>query len=171
MRQTRDRRILGLAVAGVVVAADQITKTWAEDNLPSPRHVWGTLWVELTYNSGAAFSLGRGVTPVVVAVVILLVAGLLVFGRTATRRVGPVTAAGIGLLVGGAVGNLVDRVVRHNHGAVVDFIDIAQFGDHARWPIFNVADASIVIGAIVVALSFGRHDHPARRDRIARADE
>jgi signal peptidase II len=53
----------------------------------------------------------------------------------------------MGLLLGGAVGNLVDRLIRHHHGAVIDFVDLRW------WPVFNVADASITIGAILLVLS------------------
>lgn len=141
------------ATAAVVVAADQATKTWALHNLPQPRHVLGTLWFDLTLNSGAAFSLGRGITPVVVAVVVVLVAWLLLFSRRLSRSAHPVIAVALGLLLGGAVSNLADRLFRHNHGAVIDFIDAARFGSHDYWPVFNIADASIVVGVAVLVAS------------------
>jgi signal peptidase II len=143
-------------VAAVIVLIDQVTKTLALHHLAVPHHVVGTLWLELTFNSGASFGLGRGVTPVVEAVVVLLVVGLLVVGRRASRRASLPAMVGIGLLVGGAVGNLTDRVVRHHHGAVIDFIDIAQVGGRELWPVFNVADSAIVVGAIVVVSSYSR---------------
>jgi signal peptidase II len=155
------RGILVLVVAAVVVGLDQVTKTWAEDHLgparaPSGRHLVGTLWLKLTYNSGAAFGIGAGVTPVVVAVVIILVAALVVFGGRASRRAGGTTLTGIGLLLGGAVGNLTDRVFRHLGGQVVDFVDIARVGSRSWWPIFNLADAAIVVGAVVMVLSWSQ---------------
>jgi signal peptidase II len=168
----RTPRIVAVVVAAVVVVVDQVSKTWAEDHLALPRHLVGPLWLELTYNSGAAFGLGRGVTPVVEAVVVVLVVALVVFGRAASRRASGPALVGIGLLFGGAVGNLLDRVVRDNHGAVIDFVDIARIGTRSWWPIFNLADASIVIGAILVILSWSRRDGtPTTVDRSpARAD-
>lgn len=146
--------MLLLGVAAAVVAVDQITKTVAVDHLLVPRHVVGTLWLELTFNPGAAFGLGRGATAVVEVVVAALIGALLVFARRATDKAGRWVVAGCGLLIGGAVGNLADRIFRGHGGAVIDFIDAAQVGRHELWPVFNVADASIVVGAIVVAVAY-----------------
>lgn len=144
------------AVAIVVVVADQASKTWALHRVPPPpgRHVVGPLWLVLTFNSGAAFSVGRGVTPVVEAVVVILVAGLVVFSSRAGRSASTAVAVGLGLLVGGAAGNLTDRLVRHNHGAVIDFVDAVRVGGHDWWPVFNLADAAIVVGVVILALSY-----------------
>ncbi|MBO0730169.1 MAG: signal peptidase II [Acidimicrobiaceae bacterium] len=156
------RRLLTVAVAAVVVAVDQVTKTWAEHQLP--RHVIWTLWFYPTLNRGAAFGLGQGVTPIVETAVVLLVAALIVFGRRASRAASIPVSIGLGLLVGGAIGNLVDRVIRDNDRAVIDFIDAVRVGHHDLWPTFNVADASIVVGAIVLALAFAyrRSSHPTQ---------
>jgi signal peptidase II len=148
------RRLLILTVAAVVVAADQATKTWALHHAQVGRHVVGPLWLELTFNKGAAFGVGQGVTPVVVAVVVILVAGLLVFGRRASRTATVPAAVGLGLLLGGAIGNLVDRVLRHHHGQVIDFIAAARIGHHDWWPVFNLADAAIVVGAVTLVLAY-----------------
>ena len=145
--------LIGLVAAGVILA-DQLTKTWALHHTYPPRHVFASLWLELTFNTGAAFGLGRGVTPVVEAGVIVLVAGLLLGARRAARRGSLSEARAIGLLVGGALSNLADRLVRHipgHPGAVVDWIEVAQVGGHQYWPVFNIADASIVVGAILLA--------------------
>ncbi len=141
-----------------MLAADQLTKSVAESHLKigQPRHVVGTVFLDLTLNSGAAFSLGRGVTPVVETVVVVLIAGLVLFGRRAARTATVPVAAGIGLLLGGAAGNLVDRLFRHNNGAVVDFIDILRVGHRDLWPVFNVADAAIVVGALTLVLAYSR---------------
>jgi signal peptidase II len=146
-------------VAIAVLVADQATKTWALHHVPPApggRHVIGSLWWVLTFNSGAAFSLGRGVTPFIEAVVIVMVTWLLVFSRRASRAATVPTAVGLGLLLGGAAGNLTDRVFRHNHGAVIDFIDAARVGSRDWWPVFNVADAAIVVGVIILVLSYRR---------------
>jgi signal peptidase II len=136
-------------VAAGVVAIDQLTKSWALSHLKDRSdHVVGPVKLILTFNSGAAFNLGTGVTPIVETVVVVLVVVLVLFSRRASRRASLLTSIGLGLLLGGAVGNLADRVFRHHHGAVVDFIQAAGW-----WPIFNLADASIVGGMLAVGLS------------------
>jgi signal peptidase II len=132
-----------MAVAGAVVAADQLTKWWAVDRLAhGPIHVVWKLDLELTYNSGSAFSLAQGWAPVLAAVAVLAVVLLVrAIGRTQSTPL----AVALGLVVGGALGNLADRVFRGHHGAVVDFVAL-HF-----WPTFNVADASIVVGGILAA--------------------
>jgi signal peptidase II len=155
----RRRGLLIPAVAAVVILADQTTKTWALHHVPaSPggRHVFGPVWLVLTINAGAAFSLGRGVTPVVEGVVVVLVALLVVFGSRAGRAASAPLAVGLGLLIGGAASNLIDRVFRHNSGGVIDFIDALRIGNHDRWPVFNVADAAIVVGVVILVLSYPR---------------
>ena len=158
------RRLLIPAVAAVVVAADQLTKTWALDHLRLgvPRHVIGPVNLLLTYNTGAAFGLGHGVTPIVEAAVVLLVVWLVAASRRASRGASGLMTAGLGLLLGGALGNLADRVFRHPRGApggVVDFIQAVSW-----WPVFNVADAAIVVGVIVLILAYWLTDRsPDRR--------
>ncbi len=133
--------VLVFAVAAAVVAVDQLTKTWALHHLrDGPRHVIWTLRLNLTFNTGIAFSQASGSTAVVTVVALVVVALLLVIAR---RTSGAVTAAVLGLIIGGALGNLVDRLVRHNGGAVIDFIDLRW------WPVFNVADAAITVGVVV----------------------
>lgn len=157
--RTRHHPALGalpVAVAAVVIVADQVTKTWALHHTATPRHLVGPLTLQLTFNSGAAFGLGSGVTPVVETLVVILVVGLVVFGRRARQGLTVAGAAGLGLLLGGALGNLADRVFRHHHGAVIDFIAALRIGDRDWWPLFNVADMAIVVGAVVLALSYAR---------------
>jgi signal peptidase II len=136
-------------VALSVVAADQLTKWWALNALDDGQVIdliW-TLRFNLAFNTGAAFSMlgdyGKWIGVLAVAVV-----GFLLWqGRTATSRVGAVC---LGLMLGGALGNLADRVFRGDDGvlsgAVVDFIDLQW------WPIFNVADASLFIGVFGLIL-------------------
>ncbi|HMC39799.1 MAG TPA: signal peptidase II [Acidimicrobiales bacterium] len=147
------RRLLVPAAAAAVIVVDQVTKTLALDHLDPvrPTHVVGPVYFELTYNTGAAFSMGTGVTPILEAVVIALIVGLLLFTRRATRSARPVVTAALGALLGGALSNLGDRLFRHLpvHGGVVDFIRAVGW-----WPVFNVADASIVISVIVVVLTW-----------------
>jgi signal peptidase II len=169
----RRHRLLSLSVAAVVIAADQVTKSWAL-HLPETtiggepafgRHIVGSLYLDLTFNSGAAFGLGRGVTPIVEGVVVVLVAALLLAGRRASRRPGSGASIGLGLIVGGALGNLTDRIFRHHGGAVIDFFNVAQVNNHEYWPVFNVADSCIVVGAIVLAYQMSRVTVPGAPGR------
>jgi signal peptidase II len=159
---------LAPVTAALVIAADQVTKTWAL-HLPATtisgepafgRHVVGSIYLDLTFNAGAAFGLGRGVTPIVEGVVVVLVAALLLAGRRASRRPGMAGSLGLGLVVGGALGNLADRVLRHHGGAVIDFFNVAQVGNHEYWPVFNVADSCIVVGAVLLAYRYSRSSGP-----------
>ncbi len=136
------------AVVVVVVVADQLTKWWAVTRLSRGEiHVAGTLDLELTRNSGSAFSLFQGETAAVAAVAAVLVVALTVlvwYSRSDGR------AAILGLILGGALGNLSDRLFRSDHGAVVDFVAL-HF-----WPTFNVADACIVVGCVLLVISLFR---------------
>ncbi|MBV9662049.1 MAG: signal peptidase II [Acidimicrobiales bacterium] len=143
-------------VAAVIVGADQASKTWALHALSpyKPRHIGGPVNLVLTYNRGAAFSLGTGVTPILEGGVIVAIVGLLAFSRRASRSAPWPVGVGLGLLLGGAIGNLVDRVLRDipgHPGSVVDFIQGVSW-----WPVFNVADASIVVGVLVLVIAYWR---------------
>jgi len=136
----------------VVVLADQLSKWWAVDRLSrGPVNLVGSIRLALTHNSGGAFGLGSGVVPVVVLAVVALVIVLVVVGRSIDRTA---IAVALGLVLGGALGNLADRVFRSpgfGRGSVIDFVDLRW------WPVFNVADAAITVGCVLlVLLSFGR---------------
>ncbi len=142
--------VLG-TIAGGVIAVDQWTKSWAIHNLSStsPRHVLGPVYLVLSFNRGAAFSLGSGVSPVIEALAALLAVAVIAFsGRAARIGASPAVVAGLGLLSGGALSNLADRLFGDHHGAVVDFIQAVSW-----WPTFNVADSAITTGAATVAVS------------------
>ena len=143
----RARRLaLAGAVAAAVTTVDQLTKAWALRALDEgPRELIWTLKLDLSFNSGAAFGLGRGRAPVLAAVGVLLVLALLAFGRTALATL-PGTAA-LGLVLGGALGNLADRLFGDHDGSVVDFIDLGW------WPVFNLADAAISCGVVLLLVS------------------
>lgn len=147
-------RNLTIAVASaVVLCGDQITKTWATSALDDQiiDLVW-TLRLRLVHNTGFAFSAGSGLGPVLALAAIVIVALL----WSSRRRVGSVWGAiGLGGIIGGALGNLADRVFRGaawGRGAVVDFIDLQW------WPIFNVADASITVGLAIVLFDLYRNE-------------
>lgn len=135
-------------VAGGVVLVDQLTKWWAVNDLTDgPIHVVWTLDFTLAHNTGAAFSSAQAFGPLIGILALALVAGLVWVGRAIDNRPGAVS---LGLVLGGAMGNLCDRIFREGDGLlggpVVDFIDLGW------WPIFNVADMSIVIGGILLLL-------------------
>jgi signal peptidase II len=136
-----------------VAATDQITKTAALDHLVPYRaaHVVGPVYWYLTYNSGAAFSLGTGVTPILEAAGVVLIVGLLLFTRRASRTASIPVSVALGMLLGGALSNLGDRLFRHLpvDGGVVDFIRAVTW-----WPVFNVADSSIVVAVVLLALTW-----------------
>jgi signal peptidase II len=137
-----------VAVAAVVVLFDQLTKHWALNALDDGRtiDIVGSLRFNLAFNTGMAFAKGQGIGPIIAVVGVIVVAYLLVGLR---RNTGP-GAVFVGLVAGGAAGNIIDRLFRGDawlQGAVVDFVDLQW------WPIFNIADAAIVVGAgtLVVA--------------------
>ncbi len=140
---------LVVVTALATVALDQWTKAWALRTLDDRSiHVVWTLRLHLSFNSGAAFGVGRGLAPLLVALGVALVALLVVLGGRAAAT--PVTRVALGLVLGGAVGNLADRVLRDHGGAVVDFVDLQW------WPVFNLADAAISCGAVVLVVAGAR---------------
>ncbi|ASK67218.1 signal peptidase II [Brachybacterium avium] len=156
-------RVLGIiAVIAVVLAViDQISKNWAEANLeelvPQP-FIGEILQLTLLYNTGAAWGMGSEITPVVTGLQLAIVVGVIVFALKAVRSWG--YAVALGLILGGALGNIHDRMLRDPspfHGAVVDFLELPN------WPVFNVADMAVVGGAIlIIALGlFGVAADPA----------
>lgn len=144
-----------VAVATVVVGVDQLTKWWALNALDDgPVHLVWTLRLRLAFNTGAAFSLGRGRGGLIALVAVAVVVAMVAASRSVTDRWG---AVALGVVLGGAVGNLVDRLARSGPsgdgvgflgGPVVDFVDLQW------WPVFNLADVAIVVGAmLLVAVS------------------
>jgi signal peptidase II len=142
------RRVLPvlLAIAAAVVLVDQLTKTWAVRALDDGDIdlVW-TLRFHLTLNKGGAFSLGTGSTWFFVIAAIVVVTGVLFFARRMLSS--RLAVLSMGLVLGGALGNLGDRLFRDTGGAVVDFVDLQW------WPVFNVADAGVVIGGILLVVA------------------
>jgi signal peptidase II len=139
---------LTLVVALFVLLVDQLTKAWALVALDDGRVielVW-TLQFNLVFNNGMAFSRGRGLGPLI-GVVAIIVSILLV--RASARSSSRLAQCAFGLVIGGALGNVVDRLFRNDawmRGAVVDFIDLQW------WPVFNVADMGVTIGATMLVI-------------------
>jgi signal peptidase II len=142
------RRTLALVVVLAVVGLDQVTKVWAVAALADgPVSILGaTVELALSRNTGGAFSVLSGLTPLL-AVLAVVVAVVLV--RVIRRSTDPILVLALALVLGGALGNLIDRLVRAPgflRGAVIDFISIAA------WPTFNVADSAITIGALSLVI-------------------
>jgi signal peptidase II len=140
---------LVLPVAAGVLLLDQLAKTWALRELADePIDLVWTLRLNLTFNTGAAFSQGEGLGPFIGVAAAAVVIGLLWSGRAVPNALG---AVAMGMILGGAIGNLADRAFREGDGllggAVVDFIDFQWF------PVFNVADIGVVGGALLLVLA------------------
>lgn len=148
----RRRTVLLWLVALTVLVFDVLTKVLVVAELEGRRTLElldGQLLIRVTRNPGAAFSFAEGATILFTTVAIVVV---VVIVRVARRLYSPGWAVSLGLLLGGATGNLIDRLFRTpgpGRGAVVDFIDFQV------WPSFNVADSAIVVGGLLaVILSF-----------------
>jgi signal peptidase II len=147
--------VIVLACVLTVLALDQLTKWWAVTTLASgPIDVFGsTVQFALARNSGSAFSLFQGFTPVLAVVAVIIIVVLIRMLRSASDRW---TILGLALVLGGALGNLVDRLFRSPgflRGEVIDFISVGW------WPTFNIADAALTVGVVLIIVrSFWRHD-------------
>ena len=152
-----------LASAAGLAAIDQITKEWVLAELTGPVAVLPFLNLVLVHNPGAAFGLlsqaggwQRWFFIVAGVVIAVFISEWLRRSAPAGR---PLLCAGLALVLGGAFGNLWDRLAR---GAVVDFIDV-YYGRY-HWPAFNVADAAITTGALILVLVSFLGDRPADRE-------
>ena len=141
---------VALGLAGAVVAADQLVKSAAVRGpvgSGAREHVFGPFGLSLGYNSGSAFSLFQGRS----AALFVVAAGLVVvLGVAAFRTEHWLRGIALGLVVGGALGNLADRAWRGHGGSVVDFITLTH------WPTFNLADSAITVGVVLLAGSLLR---------------
>ena len=155
------RAPLLFAVAAGALVLDQATKAWVVATLegrPPIRVIPGVLSLNYTTNSGGAFGLGRS-APWIFAAATIVVSGVIVMA--ARKPMTKTTGIALGLILGGAFGNLADRALNGPGlgGEVTDFIDLQV------WPVFNVADSAIVIGAVILAFaSFG---HAERDEETA----
>ena len=142
-------RLWAGAVAAVVLVLDQLTKIWVVNALADGPIVIieDFLRLHLTYNTGAAFSFFSRSGPIL-GIVVIGVVLLILFALKDASHIGE--AVGLGLVLGGALGNLTDRLFRGDEfidGAVVDFIDFSFFAT------FNVADSAVTIGVVVLLIS------------------
>ena len=145
MNATLRRGGLAYGLAIFVIVVDQAVKYWMIDGLGLvggfSRDVWGPLRLTLVENQGVSFGLFQSSAPwtrwALAAFSLAVAIGLGVWARRAEK---PLTELAVGLIIGGALGNFIDRVLR---GSVVDFVDVQSL--HFPW-IFNVADSAITVG-------------------------
>ncbi len=142
-------RLAFAAAALTAVALDQLTKQLALSALDDgPVELVGSLQLRLAFNDGAAFSMLSGRTTGIALVAMAIAGAIAVLGLRASRTV---VAVGYGVVFGGAVGNLLDRVLRDGDGLlggrVVDFVDFGW------WPVFNLADAALWVGIGILLIA------------------
>lgn len=164
----RSRLPLLLAVAAAVLVLDVVTKALAVRELAHHDPIellGGLLTLRLVRNPGAAFGVAQGLTIVFTLVAVAVVVVILRLSRRLRSRV---WAVALGLVLGGAIGNLLDRVFRApgtGRGHVVDFLELPH------WPVFNVADSAIVCAAVLMVLLTARgssYDGGARPGEASR---
>lgn len=140
------RRKVALVIAGAAIVLDLVSKLWAEATLTARtiEVIPGLLEFDYTENPGSAFSLFQNAGPLlgIGAVIAAVVIWFSLRSATSSTEI-----VGLGLILGGALGNLIDRVRRADSfldGAVVDFIELPN------WPTFNIADSAITIGVVLL---------------------
>lgn len=155
-----------LLVAAFVVALDQLTKSWVRSNiaLNEAIPVWGRLTLANVRNTGSAFGLFVNQAFLLTLIAAVGIVAILIFYKYFSKS-NWLGVTGLSLVLGGAVGNLIDRI---RFGYVTDFIDVLLWGDF-HWPTFNVADSAITVGSIVliffILFTFGKSDGKTARDR------
>jgi signal peptidase II len=137
-------RAIAYGLAVLVLVADRVTTSIVEGHLHDVTHLWGPFGLALSFNSGFAFSLFSG-RPVLITV--LLSAAVVVLAVLVTRVRTVPQAVGGGLILGGAAGNLSERLISGHHGQVADFLTLTH------WPTFNLADACVTVGVVVLAIA------------------
>ncbi|MDP9295433.1 MAG: signal peptidase II [Actinomycetota bacterium] len=140
------------AVAAAAYMVDRFSKWLVESHLagqPPLKVIPGVLQLNYTQNSGGAFGLGGSASWLFAGATIAVSIAIVLLSVRVNRSA---VAVGMGLVLGGGLGNLTDRIIRGDgfSGRVVDFIDLRV------WPVFNVADASIVVGALLIVFASAR---------------
>ena len=153
---------MSLLISAVIVLLDQVSKAWALRDLADGRiiHVIWTMQFNLTFNRGMAFSRGTGIGPIIGVIGLVVVVLLLLSLRRADNTL---TRVATGLIIGGALGNILDRLFRGSgwmRGAVIDFIDFQW------WPVFNVADMAIMIGAATMMVAMLKYNSQINRTDV-----
>ena len=161
MDRDKARRYRPFFLSAGVLALDQISKALVVSQIPRNTIAWNAfgdfLWIVHARNTGVAFSMGDSLPPWLRAILfsllpLVLIGGILLY-YFRTEEATPVQRWALAAIVGGGLGNIVDRLARP--AGVVDFISVKIFGLFGmdRWPTFNVADSAVVVGALIVAIS------------------
>ena len=140
----------------IFIIIDQLFKIIVVNNLTNNKSIEvikSFFYLTYTNNKGAAFSIltGRRILLILVALVVI---GVLIYYVRKNKIEGKVNKIALSLVIGGSIGNLIDRILR---GAVIDFIDVKIFG--YNFPIFNLADTFIVIGVFLLIIEMFRKEH------------
>jgi len=134
----------------LVLVADQLSKAWIRSNFAGDRIkvvIGGVLNITYLSNRGGAFGLFPSRQPVFIILTLVTIAGIVYFYRAYAPRFLACRIA-VGMILGGAVGNLLDRLALDSRGGVTDWIDL-HWGRY-HWPAFNVADSAITIGVLIL---------------------
>lgn len=150
------RHTIAIYVAALIAVCDQLSKWWIENVMMQPPHnvpVTSFFNLVLWWNKGVTFGLLDRYAPgyihyFLIATTVIILALLL---RWLWRTHSTVVAIGLGLIMGGAIGNVIDRL---RFGAVADFLDfyVRIYGKEQHWPAFNLADSAIVLGVMLLLL-------------------
>jgi len=142
-----------MMISGVVLILDRLSKAWIRHHFQLGESRFVTSWFYLTYvqNTGTAFGHFQGNNKALLVLALLILAALLYGARGLSERGGFWGALGVALVLGGAVGNLMDRI---HYGHVIDFLDFRV------WPVFNIADSAITVGTISLVIGLMLRDRP-----------
>lgn len=142
-----------MTIAGVVLVLDRLSKAWIRHHFQLGESRAITSWFSLTFvqNTGTAFGFFQGNNKALLILAFLILAALLYGARGLSERGGFWGALGVALVLGGAVGNLMDRI---HYGQVIDFLDFRV------WPVFNIADSAITVGTISLVIGLMLRDRP-----------
>ncbi len=140
-----------MTIAGMTVLLDRLSKMWVIQNfrLGESRRLASFFYLTFVQNTGTAFGFFQGNNRALGVLAFTIFCALLYGARGLTERGGFWGAIGVGLVLGGAIGNMIDRV---QYGQVIDFLDFRV------WPVFNLADSAITVGAISIAIGLLKHD-------------
>ena len=140
---------LGYVTAVVVIIADQTSKWWIFEKIMQPPRIINIneyFNLVLTWNNGISFGLFNNDNEINALIISLIATVIIIFlirllSKSKTKKL----SIGLGMIIGGAIGNVIDRSI---HGAVMDFLDI--YINVYHWPAFNVADSGITVGALIL---------------------
>ena len=163
----RRRLIAMIGLALVVVVLDQASKAWVRANVPLSGELalWpGVVHLSHVLNRGAAWNMLAGQRWLLVAITVAVIGGIVAASRHLVTR-GVICVLAVGLIMGGAVGNLFDRIA---HGAVTDMIDVDTSWNFLRtFPVFNLADSALTLGVVLLLLHSLRSE--TSRDAVREA--